>query len=79
VESIFKTWIPLCKRRMDTSAIDARGIAPLQSDFEHVAAIRSIGGLVMVLARFQQMPEPRNNLNDGGAVVGALNLSAGPD
>jgi putative endopeptidase len=64
---------------MDTAAIDARGIAPLLQDFEQIAAIRSVGELVTVLARFQQMPTPPYNLVNNGVAVGAFHLSKGLD
>lgn len=39
---------------MDTAAIDARGITPIQADLDQVAAISSLAGLKSALAAFQK-------------------------
>jgi predicted metalloendopeptidase len=62
---------------MDTAAIDTRGIAPLQPDFDRIAAIRTTAELVAVLAGFQRMGRPFGAVN--GAVVGAFRLTSGQD
>src|ERR1043166_7433905 len=43
---------------MDTSAIDRAGIAPLQSDFDRIAAIQSVNDLGVVIASFQRVGRP---------------------
>ncbi|MBV8842343.1 MAG: M13 family metallopeptidase [Bryobacterales bacterium] len=62
---------------MDTAAIDARGIAPLQPDFDRIAAIHSIKDLNDALISFQKTARPFGAVN--GAVVGAFRLTSGQD
>ena len=62
---------------MDTAAIDARGYAPLQPDFERIAAIRSRADLNAVFAYFQKLGRPFGATN--GAVVGPFRITSGQD
>jgi putative endopeptidase len=62
---------------VDTAAIDARGIAPLQPDFERIAAIHTRADLMAVLAGFQKIGRPFGAVN--GAVVGPFRLTSGQD
>ena len=62
---------------MDTATIDARGISPLQPDFDRIAAIRSLQDLNTVLAGFQRTGRPFGAAN--GGVVGAFRLTSGQD
>ena len=62
---------------LDTAAIDARGLAPLQPDFDRIAAIQSPAELNAVLAGFQRMGRPFGAIN--GAVVGPFRLTSGQD
>jgi putative endopeptidase len=63
---------------MDTAAIDARGVSPLQPDFDRIAAIQSLKDLNAVLVSFQLVPHP-SLANVNGAVVGAFRLSSVQD
>jgi predicted metalloendopeptidase len=63
---------------MDTSAIEARGLAPLQPDFDRIAAIQSTSDLGAVLASFQRTPKPAFAAANG-AVVGPFRLTSGQD
>jgi len=62
---------------MDTDAIDARGLAPLQPDFDRIAAIQSAQDLNAALASFQRVSRPYGAVN--GVVVGAFRLTSGQD
>jgi putative endopeptidase len=62
---------------LDTAAIDAQGLAPLQPDFRRIEAIRSRGELADVLSGFQRVGRPFGANN--GIVVGAFRLTSGPD
>jgi predicted metalloendopeptidase len=62
---------------MDTAAIDARGISPLQPDFDRIAAIQSLQDLNSALIAFQKTGRPYGAIN--GAVVGAFRLTSGQD
>lgn len=62
---------------MDTAAIDAQGLAPLQPDFRRIAAIRSTQELATVLSGFQRVGRPFGSSN--GVVVGAFRLTSGTD
>ena len=62
---------------MDTAAIDAQGLAPLQRDFRRIAAIRSKQELAAVLSGFQRVGRPFGSNN--GVVVGAFRLTSGLD
>ena len=62
---------------MDTATIDARGISPLQPDFDRIAAIQSRSDLNTVLAGFQRAGRPFGAFN--GVVVGAFRLTSGQD
>src|SRR5665213_413214 len=53
---------------IDTAAIDARGVAPLKSDFDRVDSIRTRSDLVAALAHFQR--EARPFLANNGQVIG---------
>ena len=63
---------------MDTAAIDARGLTPLQPDFDRISAIGSVQGLGAVLAAFQAMPTPAQSPNNG-VVAGPFRFLAGLD
>src|SRR5258708_14809415 len=60
---------------MDTTAIDTRGLAPLQSDFRRISSIRSHQELVAAFASFQRVGRPFGANN--GVVVGAFRLTSG--
>lgn len=62
---------------MDTAAIDARGIAPLQPDLDRIAAIQSIADLNDTLAAFQLVGRPFGQGN--GEVVGPFRFTSGQD
>jgi len=62
---------------LDTATIDARGITPLQPDFDRIAAIQSAKDLDAVLAGFQRRGEPFGAAN--GVVVGPFRLTSGQD
>ena len=62
---------------MNTAAIDARGITPLQPDFDRIAAIKTRADLMAVLAGFQKIGRPFGAVN--GAVVGPFRLTSGQD
>lgn len=62
---------------MDTAAIDARGVAPLQPDFDRIAAIQSEDQLGAVPAAFQRMGRPFGETN--GAFTGPFRLTSGLD
>jgi len=62
---------------MDTAAIDARGVAPLKSDFDRVDSIRTRSDLVAALAHFQR--EARPFLANNGQVIGLFRLTSGID
>jgi predicted metalloendopeptidase len=62
---------------MDTTAIDKRGISPLQPDFDRIAAIRSAKDLDAVIAGFQRIGRPFGAVN--GIVVGPFRLTSGQD
>jgi predicted metalloendopeptidase len=62
---------------IDTAAIDARGLAPLQADFGRIAAIRSRLDLVQALITFQQSGRPFGSVN--GAVIGPFRVTTRPD
>jgi predicted metalloendopeptidase len=53
---------------MDTAAIDARGIAPLQPDLDRITAIQSLSDLNTTLTAFQLIGQPFGQ--DNGVVVG---------
>src|SRR6185312_1187510 len=56
---------------MDTSAIEARGITPLQPDLDRISAIQSLKDLGAVLEYFQRAPRP-SLATATSAVVGPL-------
>jgi predicted metalloendopeptidase len=63
---------------MDTATIDSLGLAPVQNDFDRIAAIQSQHDLNAVLVAFQLSPHVSlSNVN--GAVVGPFRLSAAQD
>ena len=62
---------------MDTAAIDARGLTPLEPDFDRIADIRSRADLVSALIAFQRSGRPFGPSN--GAVVGSFRLTSGVD
>jgi endothelin-converting enzyme/putative endopeptidase len=62
---------------MDTTSIDARGLAPLQPDFRRISAIGSRTDLGAALASFQRVARPV--WPDNGVVVGAFRLTSGLD
>jgi predicted metalloendopeptidase len=62
---------------MDTAAIDARGLSPLEPDFRRITAIHSKQDLAAVLAGFQRVGRPFGANN--GVVVGAFRITSGPD
>jgi len=62
---------------MDTAAIDARGIAPLQPDFDRISTVQSLQNLNRVLAGFQRTGRPSSG--SPGVVVGAFRLISEPD
>src|SRR5262245_60205481 len=68
---------------MDTAAIDARGVSPLQADFDRIDAIQSLADLGLVLSTFQRMGRPFGGGNavvpSTDAVVGAFQLTSGQD
>jgi predicted metalloendopeptidase len=61
---------------LDMGAIEARGLSPLQPDFDRIAAIQSVQDIGAALASFQRAgrPFPLN-----GAVVGPFRLTSGQD
>lgn len=63
---------------MDTVTIDARGVIPLQADFDRIAAIQSLQDLNAVLVGFQMTPRPAMS-GLGAAVVGVFRLDAVQD
>ena len=63
---------------MDTAAIAARGVAPLQPDFDAIAAVRTQQDLARLLTRFQRIASPADGSNLGLA-IGAFRLSSRPD
>ena len=62
---------------MNTAAIDQRGIAPLQPDFDRIAAISSTKDLTTALAVFQKSARPFGAVN--GVVVGPFRLTSSQD
>lgn len=58
---------------MDTSAIDARGLGPLQQDLDRIAAIQSAKDVGTVLEYFQRAPQP-SLATATAAVVGPFRL-----
>jgi putative endopeptidase len=62
---------------MDETAIDARGLSPLQPDLDRIAAIQSLKDLGAALASLQRVGRPFGAVN--GAVVGAFRLTSGQD
>jgi putative endopeptidase len=63
---------------MDTAAIDSRGLAPLQPDFDRIARIQSLKDLNAVLVNFQLAPRiALANVN--GAVAGPFRLGSAQD
>jgi len=62
---------------MDTTAIDAGGLTPLQPDFARIAAIESRADLVSALIAFQRSGRPFADLN--GVVVGPFRVTSGQD
>jgi predicted metalloendopeptidase len=62
---------------MDTTAIDGRGLAPLQPDLRLIAAVRSSSELAAVLASFQRVGRPFGGNN--GVVAGPFRLTSGLD
>lgn len=62
---------------MNTAAIDARGYAPLQPDFDRIAAIQTRADLMAVLASFQKIGRPFGAIN--GAAVGPFRFTSGQD
>jgi predicted metalloendopeptidase len=60
---------------MDTAAIDARGISPLQPDFDRIAAVRSLKDLNAVLTDFERVPRP-GFANANSAVAAPFHLSS---
>ena len=63
---------------MDTAAIEARGLTPLQADFDRIAAVKSAGDLGAVLAAFQRVPKPIYAATNG-AVAGPFRVLSGQD
>jgi predicted metalloendopeptidase len=59
---------------MDTTAIDARGLTPLEPDFGRIAAVRSRADLVSALIAFQRSGRPFGAVN--GAVVGPFRVTS---
>jgi predicted metalloendopeptidase len=53
---------------MDTAAIDARGVQPIQAELDKVAAIRDVAGLKAALVEFQK-----------AATIGPFGIYAQPD
>jgi predicted metalloendopeptidase len=62
---------------LDTAGIDARGLSPLQTDFDRIAGIRSTAELNAVIAYFQRVGRPFGAVN--GVVVGPFRLTSGQD
>src|SRR5438067_1636843 len=62
---------------MDTTAIDARGLAPLEEDFRQIDGINSRKQLADVLVGFQRVGRPFGGSN--GIVAGAFRFTSGPD
>ncbi len=58
---------------MDTAAIDARGIQPIQPDLDRISAVHSLKDLVAVLTEFQR------TVRAGPLVFGPFFISAHPD
>jgi putative endopeptidase len=58
---------------MDTAAIEARGLTPVQSDFDRISAVKSAGDLSTGLAAFQLVPKP-TYATVNGAVVGPFRV-----
>jgi endothelin-converting enzyme/putative endopeptidase len=63
---------------MDTSAIERRGLAPLQPDLDRIAAIQSVKDVGAVLEYFQQIPRP-SLATATAAVVGPFRLTSNQD
>jgi predicted metalloendopeptidase len=63
---------------MDTSAIDARGLAPLQPDFDRIAKIETAKDLDAALTYFQGVPRP-GLATTSAAVVGPFRLGSTQD
>lgn len=63
---------------MDTATIDARGISPLQPDFDRIAAVKTLRDLGSVLTYFQTLPTPSQSPNNG-VVIGAFRFLGGLD
>ena len=62
---------------MDTAAIDARGLTPLDADFRRIAAIQNTSDLGAVLSGFQRIGRPYGANN--GVVAGSFRLTSGID
>jgi endothelin-converting enzyme/putative endopeptidase len=62
---------------MDTAAIEARGLSPLQPDLDRIAGIQSIQDLGVVLSGFQRVARPFAGAN--GVVAGPFRLTSGQD
>ena len=62
---------------MDGAAIEAHGLRPVQSDFDRIAAIKTVDELGAVLSFLQRQGRPAGNQN--GAVAGGFRLGAMPD
>jgi endothelin-converting enzyme/putative endopeptidase len=63
---------------MDTAAIDARGLQPLQPDLDRIAAIQSVKDLNAALEYFQHTPRPGLSTS-AAAVVGPFRLTSTQD
>jgi putative endopeptidase len=63
---------------MDTAAIDARGMKPLQGELDKVAAIHTVKDIVAVLNDFQTLGGGGGR-GGGGSSVGPFLLMGGPD
>jgi predicted metalloendopeptidase len=63
---------------MATSAIEARGLAPIQPDFAKIAALKSTGDLAPLLATYQRMAIPNHSPN-ASIVVGPFRIISSTD
>src|SRR5579871_2303247 len=62
---------------MDTSGIEARRLAPLQPDFDRIAAIQTVQDLGAAIIAFQREARPFGGVN--GVVVGPFRFTSGQD
>ena len=62
---------------MDTAAIDARGLTPIEPDLARIAAIASRADLVSALIGFQKSGRPFGETN--GIVIGLFRVTSGSD